>query len=438
MYEMKVLGIIAEYNPFHNGHLYHLEESKRLSMADFVVCVMSGNFIQRGEPAIVNKWARAEMALFSGADLVVELPTVYAMASAEFFAFGAVKILDSLGIVDFICFGSERGSIGELEKIAEVLHQQPASFRRFLKEQLDRGLSFPAAREYALRRYFGDDSAISGDIEQIMGSSNSILGIEYLKALKRLGSHITPLTISRIGNEYNSEEITGSISSATAIRKLISDFPGRDFTSKLEKVLPPSSLAVLQREFKHGRGPVFPQNFDDIIIACARKMTAEQISSLPYVSEGLENRIKEAAGISGSFNQLIENISTKRYTRTRLQRSILSMLTGLTSTEFETFNKFGGPQYIRVLGFNPKGRQMLSMINKKATLPVIVKTANFKNSCNPLLRRMLDIESSATDMYVLGYSNPEFRKAGQEFTQNVIRVDVPAQAGCSQSPSQQL
>lgn len=421
---MKVLGIITEYNPFHNGHLYHLEQSKKLASADYVVCVMSGNFIQRGEPAIVSKWARTEMALLSGVDLVLEIPAVYAMASAEFFAFGSVKILDSLRIVDSICFGSERGRIDELDTIAEVLHREPEEYKGLLKEQLDKGLSYPAAREYALQLYFNGNSGGLEDISRIMGSSNSILGIEYLKALKKLGSTIIPLTINRISNKYNTEEITGSISSATSIRKHIFDTLSADRDNNLKEVLPGPSVSVLKREFEHGRGPVFPYNFEDIILASVRRMADEQIKLLPYVSEGLENRIKEAASISGSLDEFIENISTKRYTRTRIQRSIFSILTGLTGPEFVKFNQYGGPQYIRVLGFNSKGRELLSIINKTASLPVIVKTANFKTSSNPLLKKMLEIEATATDMYVLGYSNPDFRKAGQEYTQNVVRVGV--------------
>ena len=421
---MKVLGLIVEYNPFHNGHLYHIQQSRKLSGADYVICVMSGNFIQRGEPAIVNKWARAKMALLSGADLVIELPTVYAMSSAEFFAFGSVKILDSIGIVDNICFGSESGSIEELDYLADILHSEPELFKSLLKAQLDKGLSFPSAREKALQSYIKQTGAFDCNIEASLGSSNNILGIEYLKALKRLNSKILPLTIKRTANSYNTEHITGSISSATSIRKLISESPSFAPGNALEQVLPHPSLSILKEEFESGRGPVFSGDFESIIMAAVRKMTAQQLKSLPYISEGLENRIKSAGSDSGTLDELIENISTRRYTRTRIQRSLFSILTGMTAKEFETFNQYGGSQYVRVLGFNKGGRYLLSQINKSCTLPVIVKTADFKASCNPLVRSMLELEALATDTYVLGYKNPAFRKAGQEYTQNVVRVDV--------------
>jgi predicted nucleotidyltransferase len=421
---MKVLGIIAEYNPFHNGHLYHLEESKKLSSADYTVCVMSGNFIQRGEPAILDKWARTEMALLSGVDLVIELPVVYAMSSAEFFAYGAVKILDSLGVVDSICFGSETGSIYMLNKIADVLYNEPEDYKLKLKLYLAKGLSYPSAREAALKQYFSNITPIYEHISHLMNASNSILGIEYLKAIKRIKSSIVPLTIKRIKNEYNSQEITGNISSATAIRKHVFHCSQQRSCLNLSQVLPASSLAVLQREFECGRGPVFSKKFEDIIIYSLRKMSTEQIRNLPYVSEGLENRIKDAARSSGSLEDIIEKVITKRYTRTRIQRSIFSILTGLTADEFNLFNKYGGPQYIRVLGFNPKGRELLSVANKRASLPIIVKTANFKNSCNPLVRRMIEIESFSTGTYVLGFNSPMLRKSGQEFTRNIVKLGV--------------
>lgn len=421
---MKVLGIITEYNPFHNGHLYHIQKSKEESGADHVICVMSGNFIQRGEPAIVNKWARAEMALYSGIDLVLELPVVYAMASAEFFAFGAVKILDSLGITDCLSFGSESGNIAALNQIADIFVNEPPNYKSLLKKQLDKGLSFPSARQSALMDYLTAASHATSDLENVLSWSNNILGIEYLKAIKKLNSKITPLTITRKGNSYNSEELTGSISSATSIRKHISSSSEEDKENSLSMLLPSASYTILQREFEAGRGPVFPGSFEDILLAALRKMSTAEISLLPYVSEGLENRIKEASDRCGSLVELIDSISTRRYPRTRIQRSLFSVLTGLKSADFDTFNNHGGPQYIRVLGFNSKGRSLLSSINKSASLPVIVKAANFKETNNSLVSKMLKTESSATDIYVLGYENSNQRKSGQEFTQNVVRVNI--------------
>ena len=414
---MRVLGLIVEYNPFHNGHLYHLEQAKSLCNADYVLCVMSGNYIQRGEPAIVNKWARAKMALQCGVDLVIELPVPYAMSSAEFFAYGAVKILNDIGVVDYLCFGSETADINTFDIIADILVSEPESYKNVLKQELGKGKSFPSARETALKSFLSEKGTDISDFEAVIGSSNNILGIEYIKALKRLKSRITPVTIKRINNSYNSEEITGSISSATSIRKLI-----QTQKSQLDAVLPANCLNILEEEFNAGRGPIFPNNYELLILSNIRRMTKEEIRMLPYVSEGMENRIKVAAETSGTWDELIEKICTKRYTRTRVQRILTGIMTGLTSVDFDSFNKFGGPQYARVLGLNNKGRQLLSYMNKVSRIPIITKTADFTNSCNPLLRKMLKIEAFATDMYVLGYPNLLYRKAGQEFTQNVIVI----------------
>lgn len=420
MNKMKVLGLIVEYNPFHNGHLHHLQQSKLLAGAECTICVMSGNFIQRGEPAIINKWARAEAALMSGVDLVIELPMVYAMASAEFFAYGAVKILDSIGVVDYLCFGSESGNMEHLNALAQVLYDEPESYKALLKEHLDKGFSYPAAREGALRRYLGSSSSADNSVEETLNASNNILGVEYLKALKRLKSNIVPLTIPRIGNAYNSQSFSGSISSATSIRKRIYDYESTSADLCLDEAMPACSLSLMKNELKHGRGPVFPKAFEGMILSEIRKMPKEQLKEYPYITEGLENRIKSAADSSGTLDELIDKTSTRRYARTRIKRSLFCILNGVTAADMDTFRENGGPQYARILGFNKRGRELLPEINKKSTLPLIVKTADFKYSGNPVLRRMLELEAQSTDIYVLGYRNSEYRTGGQEFTQNII------------------
>jgi len=419
---MKVVGLVVEYNPFHNGHLYHLEQSRKQTGADYVVCVMSGNFTQRGEPAVVNKWSRTKMALLSGADLVVELPVIYAMSSAESFSWGAVKLLDSLGIVDCLCFGSENGRIEELDLIADTLVNEPESYKYALKEELSRGISFPAARESALTLFF-ERAGIKGiDVQAIISTSNNILGIEYLKALKKLGSKISPATIARVGNSYNTEYLTGGISSATSIRKYISNPIYQNQEIALDNVIPETSFGIIKEEFQHGRGPVLPSDYEGIILAALRKMSKEDIKALPYVSEGIENRIKAASDNAGTLEELLDRICTRRYTLTRVQRILFSSLIGLVSEDMDIFSLHGGPPYIRILGFNNNGKYLLSFINKCASLPVIVKTADYKNSSNPLIKKLLDIEARSTDIYVLAYKNPLFRKAGQDFTQNIIIV----------------
>lgn len=411
---MKVLGLITEYNPLHNGHIHHLSESLFLTSADAIVCVMSGNFVQRGEPAIIDKWIRAEMALKAGVDLVIELPTVYALSSAEFFAFGAVKILDSLGFVDSICFGSETGLLEPLEEIAEILANEPDRFQEILKNNLAKGLSYPSARETALKEY------LKRDISEYISSANNILGIEYLKALKRLKSGIKPYTIKRVGASYNSKYISGAIASATSIRKaILSD--GLE-SADVSKAIPLFALEILLRESTKGRIPVSPGFFGKIIISRLRSLTTEQIASAPDVSEGLENRIKNTAQESDSLEKLQVKISTKRYSNTRINRILYNLLIGVSHKDLKEFNLYGGPQYIRVLGFNSRGKKLLSKAGKTATLPLIVKTSSYKNSCNRLLTRMLDIDVQATDQYVLAYGNDVLTVGGQDFTRQAVFV----------------
>ncbi len=413
---MKVLGIVAEYNPFHNGHMYHIEESKKLTGCDAVVCVMSGNFIQRGEPAIINKFARTEIALGNGVDLIIELPVPFAVSSAEFFAYGAVSILHSIGIVDCISFGSESGDIHSLKKLAEILVSEPESYKDELKKQLSTGLSFPVCRQIALEKYLKTQHDSNEDLSHLLETSNNILALEYLKALIRLNSPIQPLTVKRISNGYNTPELTGCISSATAIRNSIR---GSEIAAT-SQAIPILAQQILDREFSFGRGPNSLYSFEDIILAFLRHATQQELENIQDVSEGLEYRIKNAADNSGCFDDLLTNICTKRYPKTRIQRILISLLAGMTRFDMEQFMTCGGPQYARILGFNETGREILSSMKKKSTIPVVTKASDYKSSSDSLISRMLEIEAQATDTYVLAYKNPAFRKAGQEFTQNII------------------
>ena len=240
----KVLGIIAEYNPFHNGHLYHLEESKKATNCNYSVAVISGNFTQRGIPSIVDKWQKTKMALSSGVDLVIELPTLYAISSAENFADGAVKILDSLGIVDYISFGAETNDLNILNKISDVLYTESEKFKTILSKELDKGLSFPKARENALIKYLNDDEINS----EILSSSNNILGLEYLKALKKHKSNIKPFALSRFKVNHNDSNISNNLASSSTIRKFIKD---KDFET-IKKLVPETSYSILMENIKKG------------------------------------------------------------------------------------------------------------------------------------------------------------------------------------------
>ena len=389
----KVLGIVAEYNPFHNGHLYHLNESKKQAGADYSVCVMSGNFTQRGDTAIMDKWSRTEMALRNGVDLVIELPVVYSISSAENFAYGSMNILDKLGIVDTVSFGSEVGDLDILNSIAEILCTEPKEYVSLLNHELSRGISYPKAREKALLMYLNDIRKYAN----VLSNPNNILGIEYLKALRNLKSNLTPITIKRKDVEYNSTAIKGGFASSTAIRKIIRK------PSSLSKVVPEETFSIIDNKIKHGQIVNGLSTFEKEILYKLRIMPTEWIADLPDVSEGLENAIKNAANSCNNVADLISLVKSKRYTQTRIQRILLYALLDITKQDMENSKK--GVPYIRVLGMTENGKQLLSSIvthNKK--LNIITSPKKFMDHCNnKIAKSLFSKDILATNIYTLGY-----------------------------------
>ena len=409
----KVVGIIAEYNPFHNGHLYHLLQAKDLAQADYVVAVISGNFTQRGNTSIVDKWTKAYMAICGGCDLVLELPTVYSVSSAENFASGAVKILDSLKIVDSIAFGAEASDLATLNNIANVLFQEPRGYTNILTHELQKGISFPSARENAILMYLNDIKRYAN----ILNSPNNILAIEYLKAMKMQRSNMNPIMVKRSKVYYNDDRIVDDFASATAIRKLIKRREYED----LRKVVPRSTYKILSRQIRDGNIVLGLENFEKEIIYTLRKMSIREIANLPDVSEGLENLIKNSADNCNDMSKLIANIKSKRYTQTRIQRILLYALLGIDKKMMEDSKKV--TPYVRVLGFTNKGKELISEINKrnpKINMITSVKKFIEKNNkpSNRTIMQMLQKDIFATDVYTLGFDFES--KANLDFTNNMI------------------
>ena len=303
----RVLGIIAEYNPFHNGHLYHLQKSIEETESDYVVAIISGNFVQRGNSSVINKWKKAEMALKSGVDLVIELPTVYSISSAENFAFGAIKILNELKIVKSVSFGTETSDMAALNNIANLLVQEPKEYQDILQKELKMGVSFPKARELAVLKILNDNTRYGN----ILSSPNNILGVEYLKSIKRLKSGMKPHLVKRERVFYNDDAVVDDFASATAIRRLLA----RNQTEDLSKVLPKSSYEILMEELKKENVVLDIVEYEKEIIYNLRNMSLKQLQKLPDVSEGLENAIKNAANLCNNLPELINMIKSKRYTR---------------------------------------------------------------------------------------------------------------------------
>ena len=405
----KVLGIIAEYNPFHNGHLYHIETAKNKAKADTVVAVITGNFTQRGNTSIVDKWEKAKMAINAGCDLVIELPTLYSISSAENFALGAIKILNELEIIDTISFGMETEELSNLNNIANVLYNEPKEYKMILKKELSEGISYANARANALNKYLSDKN-----YEDILKGSNNILGIEYLKALKSQKSKIMPLGIKREKVYYNSKKIVDEYASSTGIRHLLE----RKQIEEIARVMPKESFRILIEDIREGKFNLKLSVFSKEIIYKLRSMSIKEIKNLPDVSEGLENLIKESANKTNNIIELINNIKSKRFTQTRIQRILLYSLLGITKKDMEMSRKV--IPYVRVLGFNKNGKRLLSEINPN--IKVITSLKKFENTNKNLkLKRMLEIDKYATDIYTLGYSKESF--SNLDYTKGMFIFD---------------
>ena len=402
----KVLGIIAEYNPFHNGHLYQIEEAKKLTGAQYVIAVMSGNFTQRGNTSLINKWAKAQMAIENGVDIVIELPTVYSSSSAENFAQGAIKILDSLRIVDTLCFGTETSDFAALNNIANILYDEPKEYVSILNHELGKGLSFPKARENALMMYLNDIKRYAN----ILSGSNNILAIEYLKALRKLKSPMMPYSIQRKKVYYNDERIIDEFASSTAIRKLIA----KGQFDEIRKVVPMNSYMILKNEIERGNLVLDIIKYEKEIIYNLRKMSVKEIAELPDVSEGLENLIKNAANSCNNLIELVNIIKSKRYTQTRIQRILVYALLGITKNAKKV------TPYVRVLGFSKQGREVLSDIcNINPRIQMVTSVKKYLDQpVNKNLREMLEKDIFATDIYTLGYDDASW--ANLDYTNKMI------------------
>ncbi len=404
---MRIAAIIAEYNPFHNGHLYHISRTRELTNCDYLIAVMSGNFIQRGYPAVCDKFSRARGALLHGVDLVIELPVYLSTACAEYFAFGAVSALHNTRVVNHLSFGSECGDVDALWRVAEALTDADISKRLDveIKNAARDGLSYPASRSRALSGFADDD---------ILKNPNNILGIEYLKALKKLNSDIKPMTIERTGEGYHSERING-YASATAIRKAVS-------TGNLDDVrttMPEAAFEIFADELAKRRTDI--DALSSVFQYIVRSTPKTQISEMLDVTEGLENRFLSAAAEAFRLTELIDRVKTKRYTHTRISRTLLHILLGIDKATVASIIDNGVP-YLRVLGFRRNSVDLLSHLTSVASVPVIT---NIKKALDDegLAATMLRKEIFATDMFNLCDMNHKTYPINHELTAPIVVVD---------------
>lgn len=368
---MKICGIIAEYNPFHNGHNYHIEEAKRLTGADYCVIVMSGNFVQRGSPAIMDKYARTEMVLRSGADLVIELPSYYSTSSAEYFAKGAVNLLNKLGCITHICFGSECGDLEILTKIAGILANEPPEYQEMLRHNLKLGKSYPIARSQALLHLYPE---LTQSLD-VLSSPNNILGIEYIKSLIQLGSNIKPVTISRKGSGYHEYRFSTSTvhASATAIRVALGE--GRP-ASVIEDQMPSAVFDIFQKKL----ASVPPLWKDDLSSQLRYKLLSERNKGYEEyldVSPDLSDRIKNKLPEFTTFTEFSDLLKTKEITYTRVCRSLLHILLNMKKQDMAFYkDSLDFIPYARILGFKKDSKELLSQIHQTTTIPMITKLAD--------------------------------------------------------------
>lgn len=372
---MRAFGVIAEYNPFHSGHAYQLAQTK-LAGAEQIVAVMSGSFVQRGEPAIFSPYERARAALLCGADLVIELPLPWAMARAQTFARGGVALVDALGVACGLSFGSECGSTQVLKECAELIANSNA-VSQGIKARLATGMSFANAREAAV-------ADINPDCARALGQPNDILAVEYICAIKQLGASLAPLAIRRTGAQHDSDERKNELLSAAAIRNLIAC--GEDYAPYL-----PTEAA---RVFEACEAVDFAQ-IERAVLYKMRTVTASELAPAPDVSEGIENRIIAAANDACTLEELYALAKTKRYSHARIRRIVMSAFLGVTALDAQ-----GTPPYIRVLGFNSAGKQLLAAAKKSAGLPIVTRRSDI-DALGEKARRIYALECTASDIRAL-------------------------------------
>lgn len=427
---MKIVGLIAEYNPFHNGHRYHIEQAKKITGADHAVVVMSGNYVQRGIPACMPKRLRAEMALKCGASAVFELPVCYATGSAELFAEGAVSFLDQLGIVDTLVFGSESNDLESLSQIADLLVEEPELYRATLRSHLKNGASYPLARQEAV------SACLRGnDCSFLLNDPNNILGIEYLKALKRQKSRITPHTISRRGAHYHDQKLHDSYSSASAIRSLLaysgsavhiartdqSEHSGiHHILGELEHQVPDSCLELL-KDYHQIQYPVYQNDFSLILKYKLLNKKPDSLIRYMDVSQELANRICAQLNNYFHYQQFCELLKTRELTQTRVNRALLHIMLGIKKKNVTAYTSDHFHYYAHLLGFRKDSEKVISAIAKHGNLPLLTRLYDDKH-LPELGQKMLTQDILVSNLYASVVTDKYKTAFKNEYNQGILKI----------------
>ena len=412
---MKSVGIIAEYNPFHTGHAYHIEESRRKANADGVLVVMSGNFVQRGATAIANKYTRAHSAILGGADLVLELPTIYATQSAEFFSTGAVSTLDKTGIINTLCFGSEEENIEVLKNIADVLYEEPDEYKEVLAAELKKGANLPSARSTALKTILNSDN-----FDSIISTPNNILALEYLKALKHFNSSINPINILRKGAAYHENSMSKEFTSATALRECFND---EDF-NKINGFMP-SKVYELYKSHYGLNLPIISDSISELL-NYSLLINANNLTDFMDVSNNLAAKLNNylSCGKILNFSELILYLKSKELTYTRISRALINILLGIKKADLENIKNNNFPSYFRVLAFNEKGKSLLASIKKNSDIPIITNLSDGIDKLGGASKRMIEIDIFAANIYRNFVKKQYGHNLIDEFRQKPVIIDT--------------
>lgn len=457
---MKIIGIIAEYNPFHNGHAYQIEEIRRRTGADYIVAAMSGDFVQRGAPAVVDKYARARMALSCGADLVLELPVLWATASAESFAAAGVALFEKMGCVDGICFGAECDNLSLLSEIADILAEEPSAYRAALSSYIKEGLTFPQVRARALTEVLANSGQTSqenisasedaltqsasltqSELTEILGSPNNILAIEYLKAIRRQASSLTPYLIKREGAGYHDTEIhddnhisqdnaaaTSSsaampapAASATAIRGALAAATSGSLSAKLAAAMPAPALSVLT-DYLSETPAVWSDDFSPILGYLLLSVTPEELALCGDCNTDIANRLFKNRFSYRSVSQFCEQNKSRDITYTRMSRILLHLLLRIRNTDYAAGKAQGYIPYLRILGFCMDSSALLGELKRRAAVPVISKLADAKKMLDEDAAPLLALDIFAADLYEQIASQKKGTTPRSEYTREIVRI----------------
>lgn len=449
---MKTVGIIAEYNPFHNGHAYQIQKAKEAAGADFAVIVISPDFVQRGEPALVDKYSRTRMALENGADLVLELPVCYATGSAEYFAEGGVSLLHRLGCIDGLSFGCENNDATLFSSLADILLQEPESYRQDLLRFQKQGMTFPKAREMALKEYLNSsrflsetfspcgqsgteassraamtDSVATGSagnvfseiasahVAELLASPNNILGLEYTKALKKLDGPMTILPIKRLGSGYHSQEFDQEFCSASAIRARISEGYSSELWAELSPYLPEVTLSILKEKVSAGDLTTLEQ-FSSLLHYKLLSEAGTGFEKHLDVNSDLSDRIRNLLPRYETPAQFVTLLKTKQVTEARIRRALLHILLNITSETTESYRSQGTVFYARALGFRKDAGALLHRIKETSAIPMLTKLADAQKNLSSIGMGMLAQDIYSSHIYQLGHNSAHAQSLRNEYT----------------------